>query len=1576
MKQNLLVIILILSAFWNTSGYAQTLYSSSPTNSYCQGTTGVTFRVENTVAGNSYILQQLISSVWTGIDTIHNAVAPIDYFQPQCLSGSYRLKSTTSTIIITQTNLPENLFTVTVSIATGGKLTTTGAGYCVGSTIYPSIGLSGSQSGILYKLYKDGNYYFRQHTGTVTGGPFLFLPAVSDSGTYTVIAERNGCTRSMDGSKTIVIFPVPTVTFTPTFLGPPDNCGAVTFTPSISYPPPPPLNTASSWSYNWSFGTTSNPPTSTLINPTCQFPAYGINTQSFSVSMLVTDNNGCSDTFTDNVIVQQRPDARIDASFWNNCNSSPTANFILTIVNKTTTPGSNTGYLIDWDDPDSLTLGGVYYTPAQFPFDGLKTHVYTRKGSFHLKVTAIGPASTGCNDTKIYPVFNGSTPTGGITYASGILEGCSPHEITFWLSGDAQDNAPTTYYFFNFGDGTPDTTFTQETMPPMNSDGKYHISHIYQSVSCGQPGQSFTLTHYIENPCSRIPNDVGGIKISEKSFSDFLRTEFPLEPIYVCEDVPRVYTNETHPGCIIYGGSVYNTTTYSWDFFNDGTIESTVASPTFTFPDPGLFEIKLTSFTGQSIPGNCGDSPLVRPVCVQATPVSSFTMPGTLCVNNAFTPVNNSYVGPPCAVPHYQWTITPNSGYVYENGTNSTSFQPTLNFTQAGVYTIRLTVAVFSGNVSCNSTFHEETISIVGTPSIAITPDTVKLCGPGVIGNLSSIVTYNANLGTITNYLWAVSPSGPVISDPTIQYPTVTIPDDITQNYSLTVTVTNECGVSTSIPLIINVTQTITNNAISYTPTPPASLVVCSGMTLSALIVGNVPSGGNGVFTYKWYIQEGGGPWNELAGKIGRDLNYTLPLTADPTKFKRKATSGNCFLESDAIVLTVTPGIQTNTISSPQSICSGTVPSSFTGSTPTQGSGTYTYKWQQSNDAPLFVTWVDSPVPNDGIHYIQGALSQTTRYRRIVYSGVCELTSNVIEVTVNPIPSVTSATAKTICSGSAVNYQIISTLPGTLYQWIVNDLSGGDITGYNNYTGGPLSLISDILVNNSAVPKDIQYVITPTATSVPPCQGSSFVLTVTVRPAFQSTYTNSTINVGMSTTLAGTISGGTSGYTYLWQPDTELKPGNSTLPNPETVLLYAQQNYTLTVTDAASCTFVQQVTVNTSGTLLAVALSALPGQIVCEGDTIIITATATGGSGNNTFTWGGLPPGTIYLQPWKVKFVPALIGINNYTVDVYDGFTTDSANISITVNEIPSVTSVLLKQICSGEDIDYTPTSNIAGTKFNWSRSANVCITASPAVNNGTVLPNAPISSYLSNICHTVETVNYTITPIGPAPTNCMGTPVTLVVNVEPVASIVSPAVNSQTVVSGFPTTAVTFTSDVAAAGIHWKYQSATCAGFVSGYSLEGYTSTIPVDTIILSPGAPATCTVTYQVVPYVMIAIGDTCWGNPHTYSYIIKSEPIKYDIICPAPICQGQTATISLSYSDVGINYMLYRNGTAQTPFKPGIDGQLDWAGIGVAGLYTIKATNPTNGVSVFMNNPCDMVVNPLPLAYMLVPQGDTCY
>lgn len=551
-----------------------------------------------------------------------------------------------------------------------------------------------SEKGTLYQLQKSSGTWITVSTLTGSGGNINF-PGNWPAGKFRLINATK-----VFNTLTVASTPSPGVTFTSTEKSPPD-CGTVDFdaTPTGNGP----------FTYHWDFGTG----TSTHEDPIYQFNAYGTGTQQFPVSLQVTDKIGCVGSFSQSVSVNQRPDATVDKkTFWNNCNSATDASFLLSIVNKSTTAGSNTSYTIDWDDPMQPDV--ETYTSAQFPFDSVLSHTYTSKGSFQLSVTASISGSTGCTDTKIFPVFNGSTPSGGITYEQGILNGCAPHTITFKLSGAAKDNAPSTQYYFDFGDGSEPTVFYQENMPVPDNDGTFHVIHTFEKESCSYPGMSFMLQHYIINSCPpAVYQPLGGITISKQPAADFLRAEFPTDPIFVCAGIPRIFTNESSSGCLIANGEPITVNGYHWDFNNDGIYESTDESPSLTFATPGEYEVTLQAITGESITPNCGGNESTRRVCAQAAPVAKFTIPPGFITGTPFTPENKCKFDPDFSMPEYLWTVTPNVGFSYVNNTDSSSFEPEFNFTVSGDYIIRLDVTVNSGNSACNTATYEQSISTI-----------------------------------------------------------------------------------------------------------------------------------------------------------------------------------------------------------------------------------------------------------------------------------------------------------------------------------------------------------------------------------------------------------------------------------------------------------------------------------------------------------------------------------------------------------------------------------------------------------------------------------------------------------------------------------------------------------------------------------------------------------------------------------------------------------------------------------------------------------------------------------------------
>jgi hypothetical protein len=103
--------------------------------------------------------------------------------------------------------------------------------------------------------------------------------------------------------------------------------------------------------------------------------------------------------------------------------------------------------------------------------------------------------------------------------------------------------------------------------------------------------------------------------------------------------------------------------------------------------------------------------------------------------------------------------------------------------------------------------------------------------------------------------------------------------------------------------------------------------------------------------------------------------------------------------------------------------------------------------------------------------------------------------------------------------------------------------------------------------------------------------------------------------------------------------------------------------------------------------------------------------------------------------------------------------------------------------ICSGDNVNFTPTSGINGSTFAWVSGVPTSgVTGESA--NGT----GAIHDILFNANTTAGTETYTITPTGPSPTFCTGTVSTLTVTIEPVTAAPIITANGSTLISNILT--------------------------------------------------------------------------------------------------------------------------------------------------------------------------------------------
>ncbi|HRY98273.1 MAG TPA: gliding motility-associated C-terminal domain-containing protein [Bacteroidales bacterium] len=174
-------------------------------STYCKGGSGVDVAMAGSQTTALYDLFLNGSLLWPDVSGNGSGFS----FGLMMASGKYTVVATDST---SGCSAPM-LGSVTVVIDSLPLVYNVGGGgaYCQFST-GPAITLSGSEAGLSYTLYRNGNINPLQ-VATGTGGALSFGPQQT-AGTYTVHALNplTGCTRIMAGSAVVTILPLPAVT--------------------------------------------------------------------------------------------------------------------------------------------------------------------------------------------------------------------------------------------------------------------------------------------------------------------------------------------------------------------------------------------------------------------------------------------------------------------------------------------------------------------------------------------------------------------------------------------------------------------------------------------------------------------------------------------------------------------------------------------------------------------------------------------------------------------------------------------------------------------------------------------------------------------------------------------------------------------------------------------------------------------------------------------------------------------------------------------------------------------------------------------------------------------------------------------------------------------------------------------------------------------------------------------------------------------------------------------------------------------------------------------------------------------
>ncbi len=304
--------------------------------------------------------------------------------------------------------------------------------------------------------------------------------------------------------------------------------------------------------YTWDFG---DGETSTLASPTHQYNAQPSYPAHLTVSLTVANYLGSNSTMTKAGYITVLQPIMPQADFLSNVTSG-IAGFSVGFVNMTTIGSPPLTYAWTFGDGGTST-------------DKNPIHQYNVSGNFTVSLTVTNQA--GSNTVTKPDYISVAPPILPVpAFAANPTSGIAGFSVAF-TDQTAIGSPPILGYAWDFGDGG---TSTAE-----NPTHQYTVSGNYTV--------SFTVTNLAGSNTTTKP---GYISVAPPIMPV---ADFSASPRSGVRTLTVAFTDTTATGS--------PPLTYAWDFTSDGTVDSTVQNPSYTYTAPGIYTV---SFTVSNLAGN------------------------------------------------------------------------------------------------------------------------------------------------------------------------------------------------------------------------------------------------------------------------------------------------------------------------------------------------------------------------------------------------------------------------------------------------------------------------------------------------------------------------------------------------------------------------------------------------------------------------------------------------------------------------------------------------------------------------------------------------------------------------------------------------------------------------------------------------------------------------------------------------------------------------------------------------------------------------------------------------------------